>query len=276
MPPKLTPENIRELTNKFCATFKKFGRKPKNLKGFSIGLRGGDGYWDLVAGEYSKAELRQFTVVISIPDDLCDKPLQEALIDLAGVISTRLSSASRTINQNLGRSEKEHHDIAVNVGKNRWKKEMKKVTTDDTWYLTPYQKELFRELTAEELKTERDAIVWLARKKRLNAAQIARLSFRQIDEEQKTAQFSRGERIIITRDIRYEGTPLEKQIEKAKDDQKSSYLVFSRAARRGRVRAFTPGLKTQEVEDLIRPKRRKIRKRLWTKPKWGYIIKIKW
>lgn len=122
MPPKLTPEIIRELTNKFCVTFKKLGGKPEDLRGISIGLKRGDDYWDLVAGRYSKTELKSFTATVSVPEDLCEKPLEDALIDLAGLISTRLSYAARAINQNLGRSKEERHNNAVKAGKNRWKK----------------------------------------------------------------------------------------------------------------------------------------------------------
>lgn len=158
-------------------------------------------------------------------------------------------------------------------------KEMR-TSTNKTWqpYLTQFDKELFRELSPEETEIEKNAILWLAKRKRLKASEITRLQFRQVDEQKKTVRVTKtGKYISLTREISYEGTPLEKQIQNAREVQRSSFLVFSRAARRGKVRTFTPGLRTQEVQNLISVKKENSRKRIWTKSEGKSImINIKW
>lgn len=143
--------------------------------------------------------------------------------------------------------------------------------------LTAYEREFFRELSPEEIQTARIAIEWLSKKK-LNASQIHSIAFRQINEEKKTIEIRReGKRIIIERRISYENSPLEKQIENAKERQKSSYFVFPRAGRRGYRRTFTPSLKTDEVNELIGlNNRRKSRQKVWTKSGRKTIIRVNW
>lgn len=117
----MTPDNIRTLTNRFCQVFKKMGGKPSDLKGVTVVLIRGDGYWDLVARRSEDVKRRDYVTAIEVPEDLCEKPLDEALIDLAGVISSKLSASARTINANINRDPALKSEIARKAGKNRWK-----------------------------------------------------------------------------------------------------------------------------------------------------------
>lgn len=145
----------------------------------------------------------------------------------------------------------------------------------DNWHpvLTPFEQQTFRELSQEEVTVEREAILWL-HNRRLDACTIKSLSFRSIDENRKTIEVKReGKRIILVRQIPFSKTPLEKQIENAITKQKSSYFIFSRAGRRGRVRAYTPSLRREDVNRIVYEHKNKNKKKsIWTKYNQKSII----
>ena len=119
----MTPEKIRELTNTFCRTFKEFGGKPEDLRDVSVVLARGYGYWDLLAKQRGTFNRRAFVTVIDLPADLCEKSLEDALIDMAGIISTKLSASSRIINSNEKRGAKLRQEVAKKASEGRWKKD---------------------------------------------------------------------------------------------------------------------------------------------------------
>lgn len=122
----MTPEQIRELTNCFCRMVKKYMRSPEELRGKCVVLSRVEGGWDLTNAS-RPFDRRDFVAVVDLPDDLFEESLDDAIIDLAGIISRKLTNSSRSINANLNRNKKlqaEKNRIAGKLGaKKRWNKD---------------------------------------------------------------------------------------------------------------------------------------------------------
>lgn len=93
----MTPEQIRTITNHFCRMTKKCIKSPEELRNVSIVLERIDEGWDLktIRGKFNR---RKYVTVIDLPEDLYSESLDDAIIDLAGIISRRLAGSARALN----------------------------------------------------------------------------------------------------------------------------------------------------------------------------------
>ncbi|MBQ6396202.1 hypothetical protein IJH89_01290 [Candidatus Saccharibacteria bacterium] len=117
----MTPEKIRELTNHFCHMVKKYLRSPEELRGKCVVLSRVEGGWDLttVTKPFNR---RNYVAVVDLPDDLFEESLDDAIIDLAGLISRKLTDSARAINSQRKREKKQIVENAKKAAAARWQK----------------------------------------------------------------------------------------------------------------------------------------------------------
>lgn len=116
----MTPEIIRKLTNDFVKFTKKTIRGSADLANVAIGLKRHEDGWELVAVQ-KPVPRREYVTVVELPDDIGTEPLDDAMIDLAGAISRKLTASSTIINSNLKRTAEKRSEIGRTGGRNRWK-----------------------------------------------------------------------------------------------------------------------------------------------------------
>ena len=110
----LTKDNIREITFMFCRVARKFVPNPDAVKDVAVVLDKEDDGWTLRAIR-KPIPHRKYSVIIDLPEDLFDHENQtDFLIDLASIISAKLTNSARTLNSNEKRSPELRLKISQN------------------------------------------------------------------------------------------------------------------------------------------------------------------
>ena len=115
----MTPDLIRKLTTSFIAATQRTISSSSELEGVSIALLRNDDSWDLLAIQ-KPFRRRDYTTVVEIPKDLPGKPLNEAMIDLACVITQKLTASRTIINSNLKRPAAVKSAVGRAASAKRW------------------------------------------------------------------------------------------------------------------------------------------------------------
>lgn len=95
-------------------------KSAEELRGTHIVLARLEDGWDLLALDTHRFNRRDYVTVIDLPEDIYSESLEDALIDLAGIISAKLTNASRAINATKTKSDEERSEIAKKAAAARW------------------------------------------------------------------------------------------------------------------------------------------------------------
>ena len=115
----MTDEQISQLTNQFVKMMTYFGGySPEQVRGLKIVLDRGDGFWDLKAVQPEDAQIHKHALVFDMPELPEDKT--DAMIELAGAVSTRLHKYAIGMRRNAGRSESTRKASAKKASDARW------------------------------------------------------------------------------------------------------------------------------------------------------------
>lgn len=122
----MTPEQITAMVNGLTKTIRKFVNSVNQVDKLKVGLvrNDEDGYWDLVIRENFDSKDQTVKLVLDLPENLSPDNT-EALIQIAGTVSQRLSSYFRGVKANASRSKESKSASAKKAVQARWSSNIK-------------------------------------------------------------------------------------------------------------------------------------------------------